>query len=171
MVRSGLQTGVRVVRGGAPPHPPGPPGGGPVVVRRAPPAWQADRVTDIGIDLAPDPEQDVRARRAALALLAAGQEDDALDEDAVQERTGQALHGLLETVVGPIDVRPESAPALQAMLSTVARQHSAFAAIAQALALEAFAAGQADPDAEGPDLPALLARVGDVVERLHDQGL
>lgn len=126
-------------------------------------------MTELDIDLQPDPERDARARREALALLAAARDDG--DEAAEQEAAGRALQALLEVVVGPVEVRPESAPALSAMLSSVARQYSAFGAVAHVLAAEAFAAGQADPQAPGPDLDGLLAATGRVLDDLDSNNL
>ena len=118
---------------------------------------------DIDIDLVPDPDQDAEARRAALALVAAGLEDDELAE---QEQAGTALQDLLAIVVGPVEVRPESAAALSAMPSTVGRQFNAFASLAWIVADEAFAAGQAAPPGTRPDHEQVLAAVADVVEQL-----
>lgn len=115
-------------------------------------------MTEISIDLAPDPEQDAQAQRAALGLLTASLYD--ADEPGVKELAGAALHELLESVVGDLsEVREESKPALQHMLSVVARQHSAFTAVAFALAAEAYTAGQAEPGADEPDWLELLQRV------------
>lgn len=122
-------------------------------------------MTDIAIDLAPDPQQDAAARRAALALLVAGHDD---DEAVVHEHSGVALQELLAQVVGAVEVRPESAPALQAMLSTAARQFAAFAAVAYVFAEEAFAAGQREPYADGPDHAQLLAAVSEALGELSD---
>lgn len=124
-------------------------------------------MTDISIDLAPDPQQDAAARRAALGLLAAGHD---ADEAVVHEHSGVALNELLARVVGPVEVRPESAPALQAMLSTAARQFTAFAAVAYVFAEEAFAAGQREPYADGPDHAQLLTAVSQVLEQLAVEG-
>ncbi len=125
-------------------------------------------MTDIAIELEPDPAQDDQARRAALALVVAGHDD---DEDVVHARSSAALHELVSMVVGPIEVRPESAPALSAMLSTAARQFTAFGALAYVIADQAFAAGQRAPGADGPDHAEILAATAEVLERLAEDGL
>lgn len=112
-------------------------------------------MTELSIDLEPDALLDGQARRGALDLLAAAAEG--TDDAAEHDRAGDALQALLAVVIGYVEVRPESAPALSSMLSTVARQHSAFAAVAYALAEQAFRAGQADPTGDEPDYVALLA--------------
>lgn len=120
-------------------------------------------MTEISIDLQPDPVQDGRARRAALGLLTATLYDP--QDDGPKELSGAALQDLVEQVVGEVGaVREESRPALERMLSVVARQHSAFTGIALALAVEGYAAGQRDPQGEDPDVHALLERVRAAVE-------
>lgn len=122
-------------------------------------------MTDIAIDLLPDPERDTQARRSALALLTATLLDP--PGDGPKELSSAALQDLVEQVVGEVGgVREESKPALQAMLSVVARQYSAFTALAYALAAEAFVAGQRDPGTEGPDVAELLAQVRAAVEQV-----
>jgi hypothetical protein len=125
-------------------------------------------VTDIAIELEPDPAQDDLARRAALALIVAGHDE---DEDVVHQRSSAALHDLVAMVVGPVEVRPESAPALSAMLSTAARQYTAFGALAYVIADQAFAAGQRSPAADGPDHGEILAATAEVLERLAEDGV
>lgn len=120
-------------------------------------------MTDIAIDLVPDPARDVPARRAALALLTATVYDP--QDDGPKELSSAALQDLVEQVVGEVgELREESKPALQAMLTAVARHYSAFTGLAFAFAAEAHAAGQSDPDAPEPDLAALLDRVRAAVE-------
>lgn len=90
----------------------------------------------------------------------------------MHQQSGAVLRDLVSAVVGQVDVRPESAPALQAMLSTAARQFAAFAALTYVVAQEAFVAGQESPDAPGLDVGALLSAVSDVLGQLEDdQGL
>lgn len=126
-------------------------------------------MTDIAIDLEPDPRRDAAARRAALALVAAGQDE---DQEVVHEQSGAVLHDLVSAIVGQVDVRPESAPALEAMLTTAARQFTAFAALTYVVAQEAFLAGQESPNAPGLDIGALLSGVSDVLGQIEDeQGL
>lgn len=118
-------------------------------------------MADISIDLAPDPDKDARAQTEALALMTASLYD--VDEPGVKELASAALNDLLESVVGDLSqIREESKPALEQMLSVVARQHSAFAAVAFALAAHAYSAGQAEPDAQEPDWLQLLERVREV---------
>jgi hypothetical protein len=120
-------------------------------------------MTDISIDVAPDPERDVQARRAALALLTAALYDP--QDDGPRELSSAALADLVEQVVSEIGgVREESKEALQVMLSVVARHYSAFTAMALLLATEGFSAGQRDPLGEEPDYLALLDRVRAVIE-------
>jgi hypothetical protein len=120
-------------------------------------------MTDIAIDLLPDPARDTQARRAALSLVTATLYD--AEEDEVKELSSAALQDLVEQVVGEIGgVREESKPALQLMLTAVARQYSAFTGVAYAFAAEAFLAGQRDPMAEEPDFADLLSRVRRAVE-------
>ena len=115
-------------------------------------------MTDLAIDLVPDPERDARARRAALSLLTATLYDP--QDDGPRELSSAALQALVEQVVGEIGgVREESRPALQLMLTAVARQYSAFTGLAFALAAEAYVAGQRDRVGEEPDWPGLLDRV------------
>lgn len=115
-------------------------------------------MTDIAIDLQPDPVRDAQARRAALALVTAMLYD--VDDDGPKQMSSGALQGLVEQVVAEIGgVREESKPALQVMLTAVARQYSAFTGVAYALAAEAFQAGQRAPRDEEPDLDDLLSRV------------
>ena len=122
-------------------------------------------MTDISIDLQPDPVRDAQARRSALALLTATLHDP--EGDGFKELSSAALQDLAEQVVAEIGgVREESRPALELMLSVVARQYSAFTSVAYALADEAFAAGQRDPEAEQPDLGALLGGVRRALEGL-----
>lgn len=121
-------------------------------------------MTDIAIDLLPDPDRDGQARQAALALLTATACDP--QDDGPKELSSAALQDLVEQVVGEIgSVREESKPALQLMLTTVARHYSAFTGLAFAFAAEAYAAGQREPSAEEPDLDALLDRVRAAVEQ------
>ena len=90
----------------------------------------------------------------------------------MHQQSGAVLHDLVTAVVGQIDVRPESAPALQVMLATAARQFLAFATLTYVVAQEAFVAGQQAPDAPGVDVGALLSAVSDVLGQLEDeQGL
>lgn len=115
-------------------------------------------MTDIAIDLAPDPVRDAQARRAALSLLTARVYD--AQDGGAAELSSAALHDLVEQVVGEIGgVREESKQALQLMLTAVARQYTAFTGTAFAFAAEAFAAGQRDPRGEEPDWTGLLDRV------------
>ena len=121
-------------------------------------------MTELSIDLVPDPDRDARARRAALALLTATFYDP--QDDGPKELSSAALQDLVEQVVGEIGgVREESRAALQLMLTAVARQYSAFTALAYEFALEAYAAGQRDPMGEEPDLADLLDRVRAAVEQ------
>ena len=121
-------------------------------------------MTEISIDLVPDPARDVQARRAALSLLTATLYDP--QDDGPKELSGAALQDLVEQVVGELGgVREESREALQVMLSAVARQYAAFTGIALALAAEGFLAGQRDPAGEEPDYLALLERVRAAVEQ------
>lgn len=121
-------------------------------------------MTDIAIDLVPDPARDVQARRAALALLTATVYDPQGDGD--KELSSVALQDLVEQVVGEVGgVREESKPALQLMLTAVARHYSAFTSLAFAVAAEAYVAGQQDPSSQEPDLGALLDRVRAAVEQ------
>lgn len=124
---------------------------------------------DISIDLRPDPEQDRQARRAALALITATLFD--ADEDApAHELSGAALSELIENIVGELgEVRPESLAALQHMLGVVSRQYNGFAAVSIAVAAEAFAAGQREPDAEEADYEAILRGVSSLLETLPEQ--
>lgn len=120
-------------------------------------------MTDISIDLLPDPEQDGQARRSALSLLTATLYDP--QDEGPRELSSAALADLVEQVVAAIGgVREESREALQAMLSVVARQYSAFTALGLLLAAEGYAAGQRDPLGEEPDYVALLDRVRATVE-------
>lgn len=119
-------------------------------------------MTELSIDLEPDPVLDGQARQGALDLMTAGA--DGTDDPAAHERAGDALQAMLAAVLGPVEVRPESAPALSHMLSTVARQHSAFAAVAYAVAEQAYLAGQADPTGVEPDYRALLAAAARTLE-------
>lgn len=120
-------------------------------------------MTDIAIDLAPDPARDASARRAALALLTATVYDP--QDDAPKELSSVALQDLVEQVVGEIGgVREESKPALQLMLTAVARHYSAFTGLAFVFAAEAYAAGQRAPMSPEPDLRGLLDRVRATVE-------
>lgn len=120
-------------------------------------------MTDIAIDLVPDPDRDAQARRAALALLTATVYDP--QGDGPKELSSAALQDLVEQVVGEIGtVRKESEPALQLMLTAVARHYSAFTGLAFAFAAEAYAAGQREPSTDEPDLHALLDRVRTAVE-------
>lgn len=122
-------------------------------------------MTDLAIDLVPDPPRDVQARRAALALLTATVHDP--QGDGHKELSSAALQDLVEQVVGEIGgVREESKPALQLMLTAVARHYSAFTGLAFALAAEAYAAGQREPLAQEPDLLALLGGVHAAVEEV-----
>ena len=126
-------------------------------------------MADIDINLEPSPERDAEARRAALALITATYYDADGATGAEQELSGVALHALLSTVVGEIDVRPESAPALSAMLATAARQFTAFSAVAYAIADQAFYAGQQLPDAQGPAYTEILRSTSEVLQRLADE--
>ncbi len=120
-------------------------------------------MADISIDLVPDPARDVPARTAALSLLTATLYDP--QDDGPKELSSAALQDLVEQVVGEIGgVREESKPALQVMLTAVARHYSAFTGLAYALAAEAYAAGQRDPLTEEPDFVELLERVRRGVE-------
>lgn len=123
---------------------------------------------DISIDLRPDPEQDRQARRAALALITATLFD--ADEGGPgRELSGAALSELIESVVGAVgEVRPESLPALQHMLGVVTRQYSGFAAVGLAVAAEAFAAGQREPEAEEADYESILRGVSSLLETLPE---
>ena len=125
-------------------------------------------MANIDINLEPDPHRDAEARRAALALITATYYD-AGDEGAVRELSSVALHDLLTAVVGEIDVRPESAPALSAMLGTAARQFTAFSAVAYAIADQAFRAGQQFPSAEAPDYEQVLRSTSEVLQQLSDE--
>lgn len=127
-------------------------------------------MANIDIALEPDPQRDAEARRSALALITATYYDagDA-EQGAVQELSSAALHDLLTSLVGAIDVRPESAPALSAMLSTAARQFTAFSAVAYAIADQAFLAGQRSPDADGPDYADVLRGTSEVLQQLADE--
>ena len=123
---------------------------------------------DLRIELAPDPDRDARARRAALALVTATVYEAAGTEG--QELSAAALNELVERVVGEIGgVREESVDALQQMLGVVARQYSAFAGVAHAIATEAFAAGQQEPEADLPDYEQVLARVSRLIEGLPEE--
>jgi hypothetical protein len=116
-------------------------------------------VANISIDLVPDPAKDATARQAALALVT-GMLYDPAGPGEEKDLSAAALHDLVEQVVGDIgEVREESAAALQHMLTVVARQYSAFAALAYAASVEAFAAGQRDPDAGELDFADVLSRV------------
>jgi hypothetical protein len=116
-------------------------------------------MVSISIDLVPDPARDARAREAALALVT-GMLYDPAGPGEEKDLSAAALNQLVEQVVGEIgEVREESAAALQHMLTVVARQYSAFAALAYAIGVEAFAAGQRAPDAPELDLPDVLSRV------------
>lgn len=122
-------------------------------------------MADISIDLVPDPAKDAQARRSALALVTATLHDP--EGDGYKELSSVALHDLVEQVVAEIGgVREESLEALQLMLTTVARHYSAFAGVAFAFAGQAFAAGQAHPQAEEPDYRAVLRDVSRVLEGL-----
>lgn len=124
---------------------------------------------DISIDLRPDPEQDRQARRAALALITATLFD-ADGEAPAHELSGAALSELIENVVGAVgEVRPESLAALQQMLGVVSRQYNGFAAVGIAVAAEAFAAGQRNPDAEEADYESILRGVSSLLETLPEQ--
>ena len=125
---------------------------------------------DISIDLRPDPEQDRQARRAALALITATLYD--ADEHAASphELSGAALSELIESVVGSVgEVRPESLAALQQMLGVVSRQYTGFAAVGLAIAAEAFAAGQREPEAEEADYEAIVRGVSSLLETFPEQ--
>ena len=124
---------------------------------------------DISIDLRPDPEQDRQARRAALALITATLFD--ADEHAASphQLSGAALSELIENIVGELgEVRPESLAALQHMLGVVSRQYNGFAAVSIAVAAEAFAAGQREPEAEEADYEAILRGVSTLLETLPE---
>ena len=124
-------------------------------------------MADVAIDLVPDPARDTEARRAALALVTAAH----FDPGGGQGLSSAAMQGLVEQVVAEIGgVREESAAALQAMLTAVARQYSAFTGIAHALAAEAFLAGQRESTAQEPDLGPVLDRVRAAVEDAAEQG-
>lgn len=124
-------------------------------------------MADISIDLAPDPEQDTAARRAALALVTAMHADAA--DDGLADVTAVALNDLLGRVVGGIgEVREESVAALTSMLHLVGRQYTAFAAVTSAAIAAAFAAGQSDPRAAEPDYGAVLRAAGQTIERFGD---
>lgn len=124
---------------------------------------------DISIDIRPDPESDRQARRAALALITATLFD--ADEDApAHELSGAALSELIENIVGELgEVRPESLAALQHMLGVVSRQYTGFAAVSIAVAAEAFAAGQRQPEAAEADYQAILRGVSSLLETLPEQ--
>ena len=125
-------------------------------------------MAEISIDLVPDPERDRAARRAALGLVTAALYD--AEETGHKELSSAALHDLVSDVVSVIgEVREESAPALQAMLSTVSRQYSAFTSVAYVLAAEAFAAGQRSPGEQEPDYAELLRSASAALEALPDQ--
>lgn len=127
-------------------------------------------MANIDIELEPDPERDADARRAALALVTATYYDaDPAQEGGVQALSSAALHDLLSRVVGAIDVRPESAPALSEMLSTAARQFTAFSAVAYAIADQAFLAGQRSPDDAGPDYGQVLRATSELLQQLADE--
>ena len=120
-------------------------------------------MTALSIDLVPDPERDAQARRAALALVTATLYDP--EGPGLKELSSVALHDLIEAVVADIGgVHAESAEALQLILTTVARQYSAFAGVAYAFAGQAFAAGQRNPDAEQPDYGEVLLAVSQVLD-------
>ena len=124
-------------------------------------------MAEISIDLVPDPERDAAARRAALALVTAALYDG--DGPGTKELSSVALRDLVEDVVGVVgEVREESAPALEAMLSVVSRQYSAFVALTYVVAAEAFAAGQREPNAAGPDLGAVLRAASEAIEALSE---
>ncbi len=121
-------------------------------------------MTDISIDVVPDPQRDRQARRSALALLTATLHDP--QDDGPRELSSAALADLVEQVVAEVGgVREESRQALAAMLAVVARHYSAFTAIGLLLAAEGFRAGQRDLGAEEPDYAALLDRVRAEVEQ------
>lgn len=121
---------------------------------------------DISIGLAPDPEQDTAARRAALALVTAMLADAA--DDGLADVSAVALNDLLGRVVGGIgEVREESVAALTSMLHLVGRQYTAFAAVTSAAMAAAFAAGQRDGAAAEPDYGALLRETAQVIERFE----
>ena len=126
-------------------------------------------MANIDINLEPDPQRDAEARRAALALITATYYDAGDDDGSVRELSSVALHDLLSAVVGEIDVRPESAPALSAMLGTAARQFTAFSAVAYAIADQAFRAGQQAPKAEAPDYEQVLRSTSEVLQQLSDE--
>lgn len=124
-------------------------------------------MAEISIDLVPDPERDRAARRRALALATAALYDG--DGPGNKELSSVALRDLVEDVVGVVgEVREESAPALQAMLSVVSRQYSAFVGLSYVVAAEAFAAGQRDPDAAQPDYGAVLRAASEAMEALSE---
>lgn len=126
-------------------------------------------MVDLRIELGPDPDRDATARRNALALVTATVYEAAGTQG--QEMSAAALNELVERVVGEIgEVREESVAALQHMLAVVARQYSAFAGVAHAIAAEAFSAGQQEPDADEPDYEQVLARVSALIEGLPGTG-
>jgi hypothetical protein len=126
-------------------------------------------MADISIDLQPDPEKDKQARRGALALVTATLYEAGQEQTQVQELSSAALRELIEQVVGDLsEVRPESAAALQHMLSVVARQYSGFAALTYLVAAEAFTTGQREPEADGLDVEQVLRTVSAQLEALPE---
>lgn len=121
-------------------------------------------MVDISIDVVPDPARDAQARRGALALLTAMVYDP--EGDGAKDLSSAAMQDLVEQVVAQIgEVREESAAGLRVMLAAVARQYSAFAALAYATAVEAYEAGRRAQDGEELDVPEVLAGVRQAVEQ------
>ena len=121
-------------------------------------------MVDISIDVLPDPVRDAQARRGALALLTGMVYDP--EGDGPKDLSSAALQDLVEQVLVDIgEVREESAAALQLILSAVARQYTAFAAVASYTAVEAYEAGRRARGDGELDLPEVLAGVRQALDQ------
>src|SRR3546814_1240133 len=83
-----------------------------------------------------------------------------------RRQTRCALVTGVQTCALPIS---DSLAALQQMLGVVSRQYNGFAAVSIAVAAEAFAAGQRDPDAEEADYESILRGVSTLLERSEER--